>query len=259
MTFFQVINSSSSGNCAILQCDNQTILIDAGIGITKLKKYLSDIALRVEDIDAIFITHEHSDHCSLLERLARHATPNIYCNEMTAEMILARYPTSSAMQWNIFKTGDKFMLGNIEVSTIAIPHDSNDPVSYKFSHNNKKCCWLTDLGYINEPIEKFIKDVNLLVLESNYDEDMLDESERAYNLKNRIRGSHGHLSNIDTFDIINKLDFANTIDHLYLAHISKDCNSKSIISNIITTLPQLQQNKIHIVCPHAGMSHCYEL
>jgi len=252
MKFFQIIASSSSGNCSLLQCANKKILIDAGITLKALREYLSELNLKVEDIDAIFITHEHSDHCKMLGTLSKFPHINVFASETTAEMILSSMPAASKLKWKIFYSSTSFQYEDILVDTVSLPHDASETVSYKFSYAGKSLTWATDLGHLTDKIKITAKTSDILVLESNYDSEMLDNSDRPYNLKKRIRGTHGHLSNEDCFAFLNEIDFEK-FHKVYLAHISKQCNDVEIVKSYVSKLGA-KSEKVEIVCPHKGRS-----
>jgi len=252
MDFFQIIASSSSGNCSLLQCANKRILIDAGITLKALKEYLAGQSLSMEDIDAIFITHEHRDHCKMLGTLSKHTHINVFASEITAERILSSMPAASKLKWKIFYSSTSFQYDEILIDTIPLQHDASETVGYKFSYAGKSLTWATDLGKLTEKIKVSAKSSDILVLEANYDIEMLENSSRPYNLKRRISGSHGHLSNEDCFEFLNEIDFEK-FHKVYLAHISKECNDVEIVKKHISKLG-IKASKIEVVCPHKGYS-----
>ncbi len=249
MIQFHVISSSSNGNCSLLQYKQSKVLIDAGIGIRSLEKFLQPNGLTVNDINAVFITHEHGDHCKMLNSLSKYPNLCVFANEMTAEMVMAKYPKSKKLHWKIFHTGDLFEYNEMKVQSFSVPHDANDTVGYRFDCDGENFVWMTDLGYLSENCINMAKLANLLVLESNYDPQMLENSTRTYSLKRRIRGSSGHLSNDDALSLLQQLDFEK-LSRVYLAHVSRECNSTELIADKLKTLGQ-NARKIEIVNPFA--------
>ncbi len=247
MIQFQVISSSSNGNCSLLEYKESKVLIDAGIGIRSLEKFLEQKNLAVSDINAIFITHEHGDHCKMLNCLSKYQNLCVFANEMTAEMVMAKFPKAKNLHWKIFHTGDLFEYGEMKVQSFSVPHDANDTVGYKFDCGGENFVWMTDLGYVSQNCLNMAKLANLLVLESNYDPQMLENSTRTYSLKRRIRGSSGHLSNDDALSLLQQLDFEK-LRKVYLAHVSRECNNTALIAEKIKLLGQ-NACKIEIVNP----------
>lgn len=253
--FFQIIETSSSGNCAFLSCGGVNVLIDAGIGVRKLEAYLKSRGMRVGDIDAIFITHEHGDHCRALKSLKKYSSVKIFANRLTAESIMYLEPDTKCLSWQVFENGSPFNFMDLEVFGFSIPHDTSDAVGYKIKFGGKSIVWLTDLGKLTLSARDVAMGANILVLESNYCPKMLENSSRPYSLKQRIKGSHGHLSNSDAISLLKDLN-AGITEKIYLAHISKECNSVSHISELIAGISI--RDIIEIVSPYSEPSSPYE-
>lgn len=230
---FQILGSSSSGNCALLVSPQCRILIDAGFSALKIKKSLGDLGLSLRDIDAVFFTHEHTDHCAGMRGLAGENHLSFFANRATAGEIDRR--SGKKIPWQFFETGDAFPFCDLRVKTFGIQHDSNDPVGFVFecgesAGTTEKLAWLTDCGKITNVVRNRVADVDTLVLEANYDEKMLDASQRPPELKRRIRGSFGHLSNDATADFLR--DYENDrLSRVFFAHVSRECNSVEKVKN----------------------------
>ncbi len=253
--FFQILETSSAGNCAYFEHDGVRALVDAGVGIRKIKDYLASRGLSLDDIDAVFITHEHSDHCKAVKYFS---SPNtrIFANQLTAESI--RYGDSAAksLKWTTFEDGKEFDFMGIGVCGFPVPHDTSDSVGYRFCVGGKNLVWLTDLGKPTMLAQDMASTAQVLVLESNYCPRMLENSPRPYRLKARIKGSHGHLSNSDAISIMRGLS-PDTVEKIYLAHISRECNSVSHIAELIEDIGDIRQ-RIEIVSPFSVSSTPYE-
>ncbi len=255
---FQVIASSSDGNASILEFGNKKILIDAGFQITGTKKFLLSKNLTIEDIDAIFITHDHGDHCKALESFSHLSRLKVFANRQTKERIVSRYPKTKSLAWNLFSTSDTFIYEDALVNAFALPHDADDTVGYKFTVGKKNLVYATDLGKVTTLVSEIVKTANILVLECNHCPDMLENSPRPMNLKARVKGNFGHLSNQDAINLLTLLD-SNFVEKIYLTHISKDCNDLALISNLLeNSLSKDLLSKVEIVCPHKGLSQIYE-
>lgn len=249
--FFHVIASSSSGNCAFLRAGGVNALIDAGISASRIREALRQYGASLGDIDAIFITHEHSDHCCALETLSKYPQITVFANESTYEIITAKKPGTRALSWKVFTSGQSFRFRGLKVSSYPVPHDASDTVAYRIEACGKSVVWLTDLGKPTILARDAAKSANILVLESNYCPLMLERSQRPMRLKARISGSHGHLSNADAISILRDLD-CSVVEKIFLAHVSKECNDVRHIAELLAPLPGPILSKIEIVNPFEG-------
>lgn len=224
---FQILGSSSGGNCAVLASDAGTILIDAGFTGKKIKDGLRTLGLSLGDIDAVFFTHEHRDHTAGVPGLSSAEHLRFFANRGTAREIERRYKRS--LPWNYFESGDAFAFRDIRVTSFAIPHDSQDAVGYAFEIGGEKLVWLTDCGKVTNLVRRNLADADCLVLESNYDPVLLNRSDRPEELKNRIRGTHGHLSNAQCAEFLESYENSR-LQTIFFAHISRECNSLDLVA-----------------------------
>ena len=255
--FFQIIETSSAGNCAFMRYGSSNILIDAGVGIRKIESYLKTMDMTPADIDAIFITHEHIDHCRALKSFKKYRT-HVFSNRLTGESIRCSEPDTKQLEWSIFEDGASFEFSGLTVSAFSTPHDSSDSVGYCFKGSQKCLVWMTDLGKVTFLAKDFAQCAQILVLESNYCPRMLENSSRPYSLKTRIKGSHGHLSNADAIGLLKTLD-SKRLEKIYLAHISRECNSVELIRELLSDVGDVF-SKIEIVSPFSedGYSSAYK-
>jgi phosphoribosyl 1,2-cyclic phosphodiesterase len=178
---FHILGSSSQGNCALLETPGCRVLIDIGFPAKRLNELLEPTGRKLSDVDAVFITHEHSDHISGLAGLARHPQIQVFANRETARAAQMRLKFRPS--WQFFETGSTFKFRDVEICTFSIPHDATDPVGFVFSvavaeAPPRRLAWCTDLGYVPELVRERIRGADVLVLESNYDPDMLDRDHR---------------------------------------------------------------------------------
>ena len=235
---FNILGSSSSGNCALLRTGNSKILIDAGFSGKRIGLMLETVGESIDTIDAVFLTHEHSDHAQGIRGLAKRSDLPVFANRDTAEAVQDKLVKK--VNWQVFQTGTGFQFRDIEVRSFSVPHDAYDPVGFTFHWGEiddlispaQSLAWVTDLGHMPEHIKQHIKSVQILVLEANYDEMLLESDERRpWSLKQRIRGRHGHLSNDACFEALSALNGSSTVREVYLAHLSKDCNTLELVQN----------------------------
>lgn len=254
--FFQIIETSSAGNCAYFEYGGTRALIDAGVGIRKIRSYLAGRSLELDDIDAVFVTHEHTDHCKSLKYFAG-ARTKIFANRLTCESIRHNDSATKPLNWATFEDGSDFDFMDISACGFSVPHDTSDSVGYRFVLGDRKLVWMTDLGKPTALACDMAQSAQVLVLESNYCPRMLENSSRPYRLKSRIKSSHGHLSNADAISILKTLS-PESVDRIYLAHISRECNSTTHIAELIEDIGAIRP-RIEIVSPFSQSSSPFEI
>jgi len=228
---FCALASGSSGNASLLATESTRILIDAGISMLQLRKRLSAIGEDLSRVDAILVTHEHSDHISGLPVLGRN-------RDVHASFWLSRL-TEPAIAWGdqrpsrveTFQAGASFTIGDIEVQSFSIPHDAVDPVGFCFETQGVKVGIATDLGYIPESVKFHLRRVDLLLIEANHDLDMLKVGPYPWSVKQRVMSRVGHLSNMHTYDYLMQ-DLDTCTANLLLGHISEQNNHPAIVQMI---------------------------
>ena len=240
---FQILGSSSGGNCALLQTGQTKVLVDVGFSAKRIACLLKAVGESLDTIDAVFLTHEHSDHAQGIRGLARRADLPVFANRDTADAVQAK--ATKPVNWKVFQTGTDFTFRDLKVRSFALPHDAYDPVGFTFNWGEegdlftpaRSLAWVTDLGYVPEHVKEHIRHVHTLVIEANYDEEMLERDERRpWSTKQRIRGRHGHLSNNAAFDLVTELSHKSILEKVYLAHLSKDCNNAHIVRDRFASL-----------------------
>lgn len=228
---FTILGSGSGGNCAYLEHQNTRLLIDAGFSGRQIRHRLTTIQRVPESLTGILITHEHSDHIQGLTALAGRLRLPVYCNRQTREAIEAQLGIT--MDCRLFNTGDTFEIGSVNVDTFSVPHDAQDPVGFAFRANGVQIGFLTDLGHATKLVVERVRASNVLVLETNHDLKLLqDDVRRPWSLKQRILSRHGHLSNEAAADVLEEI-ITPTLAHLYLGHLSRDCNRPEIALSAI--------------------------
>jgi len=255
---FTILGSSSSGNCAFLQTGHTKILVDAGFSAKRIGCLLESIGQSLNVIDAVFLTHEHSDHAQGIRGLAKRAGLPVFANRDTADAIQAKL--TNPVNWQLFQTGTEFSFRDLNVRSYALPHDAYDPVGFTFTWGEegdlfsppRSLAWITDLGYIPEHVKEHMRNVHTLVIEANYDEDLLERDERRpWATKQRIRGRHGHLSNHTTFETIEELSRGSCLKRVFLTHLSKDCNNVQLVRRKFASLGPVLL--IDVVDPEFGI------
>ena len=210
--------SGSSGNSLYIESSKSKILVDAGIGPRVLKKRLESIDVDLNDVDAVIVTHEHEDHTRALPKIPM----QVYVAEETEELWKGKVQNLCK-----FDTSISFNVGDFYITPFSVPHDARDPVGFTVEFDNIKLGLVTDLGDVTGLVVERLKRCNVLVLESNHDTNLLFDSSYPWDLKQRIKGRLGHLSNIQSSKLLNTL-FHKELRYVILAHLSQVNNKPEV-------------------------------
>lgn len=252
MIKFCSLYSGSSGNCYYINIDGNRILLDAGKSLKKIIEALEGLDENIENIDAILITHEHSDHIQGLKMLCKKHDINIYMTDKTKSEIQCLVDTINEENIVTFKAGDKFDIGCANIKSVKISHDAIDPVMYTFKDkNDNKISIFTDVGEITDTILENIKGSKLAVIEANYEENLLRVSKYPSYLKKRIMGKYGHLSNEEAGFLAKEL-VKNGTKKILLGHLSKENNTDIIAYQTI-------QNELNFLKEELGEEIDFDL
>lgn len=224
MAKYYSIASGSKGNCGLLITKDKKILIDMGISFKYLTESLAKYNFDINDIDFVLITHEHIDHVRGIPMLGKKTNIPIYISEKSFNNCKEK---SKIITDNIifFKPNETINVNDIKVEIFKIPHDSAECVSFKIFFEDFSFSYATDLGFMPENVLNAIKTSNMVVLESNYDLDMLENNENyPYITKERIKSNEGHLSNVEASLCVKTL-IENGVCQILLAHLSENNNS----------------------------------
>lgn len=227
----QILGSGSAGNCALLQTESARVLIDAGFSWRRLNELLRGAGVRLDDINAVFLTHEHGDHAAGVEGFKKHPQTAIYANAATARAVQQKAGREAT--WKLFETGATFRVRDLEVTSFAVPHDAQEPVGFRFAHGSdddlfaprRSLAWLTDLGHVPAHVFTHLRGCDVVVVESNHCPKLLEaDHRRPWSTKQRISGRHGHLSNAATRELLEATAHAGW-RRVFLTHLSRDCNT----------------------------------
>ncbi len=227
-----VLASGSSGNSTYVESKGSSILIDAGISARNISNKLSCIGKDISDIDAVFITHEHTDHVKGAERLNRHFDIPVYLNRPTYE-----YSVLSLKKPKFFLTNKQIKFNDLLITPFEVSHDAIDPCGFKIQNNGETIGVITDFGKPNENIKELANKANCLVLETNHDVDMLINGPYPYHLKQRILGEKGHLSNIDA-GLLVKENASENLRKIFLSHLSQHNNTEELALKTFSKLTE---------------------
>ncbi len=248
-----VLASGSKGNATYLETPSTKLLIDVGISHRQIKKRMADQGYDIDRLDAIVITHEHTDHIKgLTVTLKRHPIP-VYVTEKTYHhMYFKTKENIDASLMQYVTTYETFTINELQVTPFRVSHDAEDTVGYVFEEAGKKLVYVTDIGYLPKTDLPLLKNADAYVFESNYDVTLLFTSNRPFYLKQRIDSVKGHMSNTDSAYNMTQLIGEKT-KHIILAHPSRECNTKELALSTYTevfTDYGIDINRFNVVVAH---------
>lgn len=223
------LQSGSSGNCIFVRSGDTSILLDAGISGVKAEERLRDFGYDIRDCDAVVLSHEHSDHISGVGVFHRKFGLPVYASLRTWNATRAKPSTGHIGTANHFVSGDSFQIGTLKIETLRTPHDAIDGVCFVIedTRSRQRFGLLTDLGHVFGGLRKLAATLDAVLIESNYDDDMLRHGAYPQHLKNRIRGKGGHISNDDAAELLDCCD-ASRLQWVCLGHLSAENNSPDL-------------------------------
>ncbi|MGE3954666.1 MAG: MBL fold metallo-hydrolase [Parachlamydiales bacterium] len=236
---FVPLASGSKGNCLYFGTKNARLLIDAGLSAKATRERLAQIGVELESIDAILITHEHTDHIRGLNMLGVRMGIPVFANSGTAKGI---YNALGALPpLKIFTTGEAFTFKGITIHPFSIQHDTLDPVAFLLEVDNLRVGVCTDLGFATSLVQHKLQNCDYLVLEANHKPEMVHACARPLIYKQRVLSRYGHLPNEETGALLSAL-YHRGLKHVHLAHLSEECNhpevALSTVQNILAAKDQ---------------------
>lgn len=244
MEGFCPLASGSKGNSIYVGSQRTKLLIDAGLSAKATKERLSLINVDLGDIDAILITHEHTDHILGLKMLAYKMGIPVFANGETAKGIVNCFQGSP--KFKIFSTGETFEFGDMEIHPFSIQHDTLDPVAFTIKIDSLKLGFCADLGFASTLVQNQLRNCDYLYLEANHEPSMVHASARPMVYKQRVLSRTGHLSNEACGQLLSEVAHPK-LKHVHLAHLSSECNSKEKALSVVQS--HLIPKGIHVdVC-----------
>jgi phosphoribosyl 1,2-cyclic phosphodiesterase len=224
---FSVLASGSTGNAIYVEADGQSFIVDAGLSGKQMEALIKQIDRSLGNLSGILVTHEHSDHIKGVGIVARKYGLPIYANEKTWQAmngLIGEVPLDQKFTFDM-ETVKSF--GSLDIESFGVSHDAAEPMFYIFHHEGKKLALITDTGYVSDRMKGIIKNADAFVFESNHDVQMLRMGRYPWNIKRRILGDFGHVSNEDAALAMSEVAGDNT-KSIYLAHLSQDNNIKDL-------------------------------
>lgn len=238
-----VLASGSQGNATLITYKDTCILVDAGISARRITQGIKELGLRLDQLVGICITHEHTDHMAGLPQLLKQCDVPVYTRAGTMREIVNRKGIASKAFTVITK--NSFTLGDLQVDTFRTSHDAADPMGLCCYGGNHKITFMTDTGIVDDMMLKHMDHSNLLVLEANYDPQMLKYGPYPYDLKQRVASPYGHLSNEHAAQALLMMKRPDNLQ-VILAHRSEKNNAQPVVADTVMTALQaegLQVNK----------------
>jgi len=233
--------SGSTGNSFFVQTENTKLLIDAGVSCKKIETALNSLGISPKDIDAVLITHEHIDHTKSIGMLSKKYNIPIFANKETWNSIKSSNTAMAGKEINYFLNKNEFNIKDLKIIPFSTPHDAANPCGFNIFKDNKKISIATDLGHMSPEIINHLENSSLLMLEANYDSNVLKYSSYPYSLKKRIAGPNGHLENCITGKTIAHLTKTG-LENALLIHLSKENNFPELAYQ--TVVEELEKQKI---------------
>ena len=251
---FQVVMlaSGSKGNAALISTDSQRFLVDVGISCRELVKRMQQVGAAPEELDGVFVTHEHVDHVKGLVTFAKKYQVPLYASQGTWRAVFSRYPQLNRANCRL--TGNRLLVGDVSVACFAISHDAAQPQGYSFfwRAGETKCTYVTDTGFVTPDVREAVRGSDVLVLEANHDVEMLKNGSYPYELKQRILGTRGHLSNLTAGQFLLQLE--KMPKHIFLAHLSEQNNLPKLaldtVKNVLDSKKRLQETRLLVANQH---------
>ena len=227
-----ILGSGSSGNSTLVESATTRVLVDAGLNRKETLRRLAALGETADRVDAILISHEHSDHIAGLPGLARHWRAQVFMTEPTRAALGSGLPEGAAEKIErveSIRAGQRFTIGNIEISAFSIPHDAADPVGFSLRADGSKVAIVTDLGFLPVVVQQHLRESDCLILESNHDLGMLKLGPYPWHIKQRVMSRTGHLSNHTVSEFLSDGEaFDARARWLVLAHLSENNNNPDV-------------------------------
>ncbi len=232
---FASLGSGSKGNATLVQAGDTLVMIDCGFSLRETTRRLGLLGFEPHQLDAILVTHEHSDHSSGVAILSRkHGIP-VYLTHGT----VGSGRCDNCFSHRHFSFTERFSIGCLEVQAVAVPHDAREPCQYRFFYRGKSLGVLTDLGSITPHVVDSYRGCDGLVLEFNHDRQLLRDGVYPHHLKHRVGGDWGHLNNMQAAALLDKIDHT-MLRHLVVAHVSENNNSRQHAEQaLLSVIPAL--------------------
>jgi phosphoribosyl 1,2-cyclic phosphodiesterase len=251
---FASLGSGSEGNALLISSvsgvlrSGTTVMLDCGFGIRETERRLARLQMQPGDLTGIIVTHEHSDHVGGVFKLARRYAIPVWLSYGTFRAVQA---DCNGVTVNFCRDGERFAIGDLQLTPYTVPHDAREPLQYLASDGQARLGVLTDAGQSTPHLVQSLSGCDALMLECNHDRQMLADSAYPYSLKQRIGGAYGHLSNQTSAEILAALDRAR-LKTVVGAHLSRQNNTPELARSALRTAIGADAIDVRIACQDEG-------
>jgi phosphoribosyl 1,2-cyclic phosphodiesterase len=250
---FASLGSGSGGNCLVAETGGTVVLVDCGLALTETERRLARIGLEPSRVSAILVTHEHGDHaCGAFEFAAAHRVA-VYLTHGTLAAMRAEGKALDGVALVVVNGRQSFIVEGMQVIPFTVPHDAREPVQYVLSDGAAKLGVVTDVGTSTVHVEKMLCGLDALVLECNYDRDMLWNGGYPRWLKERIAGPFGHMDNADSERLLAAVD-RSRLKHVIGAHLSRENNRPALARAALARAMGCEESWIGLATQENGFS-----
>lgn len=238
MLHFISFGSGSSGNCSFLYSEDGGLILDAGVGIRAIKRYAKAYGVPLHKAQAILVTHDHADHVRSVGTLSKDFSLPVYATEKVFGGIGRNWSVRQkipAGNSHVFSAGETFTVGPFTVTTFPVPHDSAENVGYAIESEGITFVLMTDIGHLTKEMSAFIGRANYLVIEADFEKEMLLNGTYPEHLKTRILGPQGHQSNVETAEAIAAYATPK-LRHVFLCHLSNENNHPDLALKTVSQI-----------------------
>lgn len=247
---FASLGSGSKGNALLVEAGSTRVLIDAGFGPREMSRRLERLGLAADDVDAVLVTHEHSDHIGGAFACARRFGWSVV---LTHGTLAASRDTDIDARITIVDSHDAFSVGDLSVQPFPVPHDAREPVQFILADGARRLGVLTDAGHVTPHMVAMLNECDALVLECNHDAAMLEQGKYPPALKRRIGGLWGHLDNAAAASLLSQVG-ASKLQHVVAAHLSEENNSPALARAALSSVLGCAQDWIGVATQEDGFS-----
>lgn len=234
---FASLGSGSKGNATLVRAGDTMVMIDCGFSMRETTRRMDSLGVHPQQLDALLVTHEHTDHCSGVAVLSRKYQIPVYLTHGTA----GTGRCDDCFEQYRFNCEDSFSIGKLSITAVAVPHDAREPCQYRLQWQQRSLGLLTDLGSITAHVVDSYRDCDSLLLEFNHDLPMLMAGDYPYQLKQRVGGDWGHLNNEQAATLLGQLDSPG-LRNIVIAHISENNNSRDCAEQaLLSVLSDLER------------------
>lgn len=233
-----VVGSGSKGNCALIRSGEVVVMVDCGFSLKETELRLARLGLTGEAVSALLVTHEHSDHIGGVKRFAAKYQTPLYMTSGTLQYFVQRDITLGTEVTTVVLE-QAFSIGDMRITPVPVPHDAKEPCQYVFHWQGVKLGLLSDIGHISQAVSEAYSDCDALFIECNHDRQMLAAGPYPEQLKRRVLGNWGHLSNCQTVQFLANIS-GDSLRHLVIGHMSETNNSQAHVNAALADLIDLR-------------------